>query len=136
MSNTEIPSAKVSYEPLKVADVANMQAAYRQLDTLLNQAVVTPNRDADIKGITEYLKNTFLAHADEFIGCWVTLNREYQPLLMGIRGVLNRISEINEAEVAAIEAQRQAQVKEAVENLKTAVAEEKTPDNVIQFPGK
>jgi hypothetical protein len=136
--NTQTP---VSHEPLKVADVVNLQAAYRQLGELLNQSVVTSNRDADVKGITEYLKNTFLAHADEFIGCWITLNREYQPLLMGVRGLLNRIADIDAAEQANIEAHRKSQVQEAVANLKTAVADEAgkaepTPDNVIQFPGK
>lgn len=99
-----IPS-QPTYKALTVRDIASLRAAYVKLAENLSSKLTTPTKDAEVKGLKEYIANTMLVHADEFLGAWITLNREYQPMLMGLSGLFARVQDIirrSEAEANAV----------------------------------
>src|ERR1700741_1714538 len=71
----------------------------RQLSTL---EVKTAAHEAEIRGTHEYLANTLLNHAEEFLGGCFRLRNEYEPLLNSIGTIGVRISNIIAATNARI----------------------------------
>jgi hypothetical protein len=105
-TDTQAEAPSNSYRPLTINQIAQMQAAYIKLGELLSSKLTTPTKDAEMEGLKKFLHNSLLAHADEFLGAWVTLNREYQPLLMAVSGILARVDDIRARTAAAQAAQQ------------------------------
>ncbi len=64
--------------------------AYARLKELNASKIINPRDDAEKKGLHDFLVNALLAHAEEFFGCWVTMNQEYKPLIAGVGALLAR----------------------------------------------
>lgn len=77
MSKTTTPPI----QPVTRQEIEQMSLQYGRLLDLRDQTIVNPNRDAEIKGIIEYLSQMFIDHASEFIGCQVAIRDEYEPWL-------------------------------------------------------
>lgn len=75
--------------------VAQMAGAMHRFNELNAQTVDTPNRSSEMKGIMDFLANSFLAHREEFIGCWLAMHNEYDPLIKGFAALIGRASARN-----------------------------------------
>lgn len=101
MSNTGTNPTPTPPTPrLTREDFDKIATAYGRLLDLKDKAIQTPNHEAEVKGIVEFLSEEFLAHAPEFLGVWSAVREEYEPLLNHFAVALERIQ--------AISAQRQA----------------------------
>ena len=99
--------------------------AYTRLIELREQTIHNPNRDAEIKGLVEYLAEEFLAHAQEFLGVWHVTRTEYEPLVNCLALVYPRLVAINQERmqraVAQLAAQKVAQSEEKPANVTTLI---------------
>lgn len=75
-------------------EVVQLGGALQRLEELASYEVKTAAHEAEIRGLHEYLANTFLNHAKEFLGAWFTLRNEYEPLLSVFGTVALRVSNI------------------------------------------
>ena len=64
--------------------------AYSRLKELNSNVVANPRDDAEKQGLINFLNGAFMAHAEEFFGCWVVVNQEYNPLITGFTSLLRR----------------------------------------------
>lgn len=100
--------ARVSLTP---AEAQRIIGAYARLKELNAASITTPKEDAEKAGLQNFLTGAFFQHAEEFFGCWVTLNQEYIPLITGFTGLLNRA-------LARIDAHAKARNAQATEEVK------------------
>lgn len=94
--NTETksdPTQKLSRITREVFD--RMAHSYTRLQELNEMAIKTPNHEAEAKGIVEFLAETFLAHAPEFLGTWTVVRDEYEPLVIAISRSFDRVHGIS-----------------------------------------
>lgn len=75
---------------LTPAEAQRIIGAYARLKELTSSAVSNPKDDAEKAGLQNFLTGAFFTHAEEFFGCWVTLNQEYIPLITGFTALMNR----------------------------------------------
>jgi len=76
-------------------EIANAIAgALSRLEELAAYSVKLPAHDAEIRGTHEFLANTFINHGAEFLGCWFTVRREYEPALKAIAQIAFRVRAI------------------------------------------
>lgn len=118
VETTDQASEQQGPTPLSVNDIHNMQVAMHKIKKLRSQSVVTPNLESEITGLTQFIVKTFLQHADEFVGTWIVMNTEYEPLLQGVRRMFSRIEDINASE-------RAARARAVSEHLKQSEADSK-----------
>jgi hypothetical protein len=75
--------------------------AYTRLLELREQTIHNPNRDAEIKGLVEYLAEEFVTHAQEFLGVWHVVRTEYEPLVNCLAQMHPRLVAISQQRQAA-----------------------------------
>lgn len=83
--------------PLTGQQAQNIGAAYARLIELREQKVLTVNTEAEVKGLVEFLSSEFLAHASEFLACWIAVKSEYEPALHLLARIGTRVTAIREA---------------------------------------
>jgi hypothetical protein len=118
MSNNKTQSQSAG--PLTFEIANSVAGALSRLEELAAYSVKLPAHDAEIRGTHEFLANTFINHGAEFLGCWFTVRREYEPALKAIAQVAFR--------VRAILAPPQVPAKD--------VEEDTTPANIVQLNAK
>lgn len=77
--------------PLTPQQIQNIGAAYARLIELKQQKVLTINTETEVKGLLEFLSSELIAHADEFIACWLAVRTEYEPILRCIARATTRV---------------------------------------------
>jgi len=95
MSNNNNKPNLTSEEAMQLAQ------SYARFEYLRNATIKQPKDDAEIRGLTEYMANTFINHANEFIGCWFGVKNEYEPLLNIVAQAASRVSGILAQHAAA-----------------------------------
>ena len=86
---TSVPNGPLTFE------IANQVAgALQRLEELAAYEIKLPAHEAEIRGNHEFLANTFINHGAEFLGCWFTVRREYEPALKAIASVAFRVRAI------------------------------------------
>jgi len=83
-------------EPLKKQEAHQLGEAVARWYQLRDQAIKTPTSDAEIKGLTEFIANTLMTHAHEFVGCWFTVRDEYEPAINLLARVGTRIDHVRQ----------------------------------------
>jgi hypothetical protein len=83
--------------PLTSQQAQNIGAAYARLLELRDQKVLTVNTEAEVKGLVEFLSAELLAHASEFLACWIAVKSEYEPALHLLARIGSRVTAIREA---------------------------------------
>lgn len=66
---------------LTIEDVMPLRNAVVRLRKLRQQSIVTPNTEAEIAGLQNFIGGALLANADEFIGTWLVCTTEYMALV-------------------------------------------------------
>lgn len=77
---------------LTMQQIQSIGAAYARLLELKSQKVLTVNTETEVKGLLEFLSSELIAHADEFIACWLVARTEYEPMLNILARVAGRVS--------------------------------------------
>lgn len=98
------------------AEVRQLGQSYARFHFLRNATIKQPKDEAELRGLTEYMATTFIDHASEFIGCYVAVKSEYEPLLNIFAQIVNRVSNIRAAQAA------QQQAAEAAESAPANVS--------------
>jgi len=101
-NKSESGGAQVKLVQLSREEAIQLGGALQRLRQLSSLEVKTAAHEAEIRGTHEYLANTLLNHAEEFLGAWFTLRNEYQPLLSAIGTIGVRVSNIIAATNARI----------------------------------
>lgn len=96
--------------PLSPDEVGKLGGALTRLDELASFSVKTAAHEAEEKGLTQYVAETFRQHALEFIGMWFTAH-EYRGLVQSQARHERRVNAFKQL-VEAHEA-RQAAAEEA-----------------------
>jgi len=109
--------------PLTFKECDQIAGSLARLEEIAAYSIQTAAHQAEIRGLHEYLANTFINHGAEFLGCWFTVRREYEPSLKAVASIAYR--------VRAILAPPQAPAKDVEEPATDA-----TPSNVIPLNAK
>lgn len=88
--------------PLTPQQMTQISEAYTRFLELRQQTIVTPTTSAELKGLSEFLAQSLIDHAGEFIGCWFAIRNEYEPII----GLITRVSQ----RVIGLNAQQHAQL--------------------------
>lgn len=58
--------------------------------------IINPRNEAEIVGLKKFIGETMTQHSSEFIGCWVAIRQEYEPMIQLIERVTNRVFSIRQ----------------------------------------
>jgi len=72
---------KSQFKPLTHEKINDMLAAIRRINAIHTQAIKQQSDQAELESATTYLAQSFLQHAGEFLGTWITVANEYEPLV-------------------------------------------------------
>lgn len=78
MSNTPNPS---QYVPLSRETIQKMIEALREINRINTKAIKERDDDAKLAMATSFLGSNLMRHAREFLGTWLTVANEYEPLV-------------------------------------------------------
>jgi hypothetical protein len=93
-SETKQPSGPIALNRPVAGDLV---ATLQKLRAIYTSKIETRESEAEKVGLTEHLATGLIRHADELLGCWFAVKEEYEPLTMGMAGLLRRASKINMA---------------------------------------
>jgi len=80
--------------PLTFEICNQIAGSLARLEEIAAYSIQTAAHQAEIRGLHEFLANTFINHGAEFLGCWFTVRREYEPALKAIAQVAYRVRAI------------------------------------------
>lgn len=86
--NNELP--KIVEVPLTPEEAQQLMQAIKRYSELQDQKIITPKAEAERAGLLQHLQTQLVVHSSEFLGCWIAVTREYQPLVMALRGIFSR----------------------------------------------
>lgn len=72
--------------------IRNLAEARERLADLNSKKIVEKGADQEIAGLVNFIGNTMLDHASEFLGAWQLTHMEYQPLIIAVGKLLMRAS--------------------------------------------
>lgn len=79
--------------PEVVQQIINAQVRLKELGG--DSAIINPRSEAEINGLKKFLGDSFLTYGAEFVGCWVCIQQEYDPLVTTLERMFNRVLAIN-----------------------------------------
>ena len=82
--------------PETVQRLIEAQARLRELGG--ESTIINPRNEAEIVGLKKFIGETMSAYANEFIGCWVAVRQEYEPLIQTLERIGNRIFSVRSAQ--------------------------------------
>jgi len=88
MSNTTQPTV------LTVEQFEKIAGALQELKAIKKSAVINPNNEAQAQGLISFLADEFITHGEEFLGCYVAVKKEYEPLINLVARVQYRVSDV------------------------------------------
>lgn len=109
MSNTNI-------SPLTRLEVQKIIDAFGKLNDLSEQVVISSLKAADEAqrtALQEFVLDKLFTHASEFLGCWIVMNEEYDPLIRGFSSLLARAHQTLGEAARQRQASAQSQVSKA-----------------------
>ena len=112
--------------PLTNEEASQIGGALQRLKEIGSSKIISPQHEAEQKGLVAFLQRILLEHCDELLASWYVSNNEYQVLINGFAALLSR---------ATGTIQRAQQQRQQVEPEKAA-AEAMTPDpesNIIKL---
>lgn len=77
---------------LKVQQLINSIARYRELS---ESKIINPHSEIEIAGLKNFFADLMLNHGSEFVGCWVAIRTEYEPMIQVAARAFERITAIN-----------------------------------------
>lgn len=114
---------------------AEIAGALARLKELSKSALSSPTADAEIKGLNEYLVRSFLQYGEEFLGCWITIRREYEPALKALASVAHRVRGILGAEVRnEVVQENDMSVDDQLAAAAAASEPVEEPNKILQLP--
>lgn len=96
---------------LNFDSVAEIAGALGKLQELRAFTLKSPENEVEARGLAEFLTNSFLNHGEEFLGCWFTVRREYEPFLKAVSSIAYRVRGV----MAAVVEQTNANGEQIVE---------------------
>lgn len=105
-------------KPLSQKEFAEIAGAVGRLEEIKEMSALAKTKEieAEATGLVEYLTRAFLDYSSEFLGCWWTINTEYQPMIKNLVPLFRRVSGViawQDASAKAQEASKQAEPKES-----------------------
>lgn len=107
MSENQNPS------PLTEAKANEIVRALQRFGELKgsDSLIINPRNEAEITGLKNFLASSMIEHGSEFMGCWVAVRSEYEPLIQVLERIGSRLTGIRnnrvQQQLAAQEAQKE-----------------------------
>lgn len=98
--------------------------AIHRLEQISATKITTPQDEAERVGYQEFLGRILTEHANEFLACWIAVHDEYEPLIQGLAGLLQRSTGL--IQLRAVQSQPQ-------EKPEQQPAAETAPSNIIKL---
>lgn len=89
-ATTDTSSGAVVTTPKLTQDAAHKIGIALRRKHQLSSELPTDERTAEARGLDLFLGAELLKYANELIGGWFVLRNEYQPLIVGVAGILRR----------------------------------------------
>jgi hypothetical protein len=86
----------------------SISAALQRYSELGSSRIIDPRNEAELTGLKNFFSNVLIEHGREFMGCWLAIRQEYEPLVQVIERIATRISAINRSRTSAQAAESNA----------------------------
>lgn len=89
-------AAQQGPEPLhpgRAQQISVALARHRELTG--GKLIVNPRDEAEIRGLEKFFQEVMVQHGSEFMGCWIAIRQEYEPMVQVAARFLERITAIN-----------------------------------------
>lgn len=90
-TTTSAPAQRLA---LSSEEANKISQAYVRLNELGTNVLVAKETDAERKAILRYLGESFQKYGGEFLGCWHTLHKEYEPFLAILATLFDRVDDV------------------------------------------
>lgn len=77
--------------PLTSEEFEKIAGALHRLNEIKTSTIIDPKYAAEAEGLIEFLADQFISHGPEFLGCWMAVKHEYEPLINLVAGVQHRV---------------------------------------------
>lgn len=110
-------------EQLNKYEAERLLGAFARLHELEDQKIVTPNSEAEKKGIQLFITNSLLKVGPQLLGCYLTLKGEYEPFVLTFSLFFRRVL----ANVNMMEAQAEQHEKARLAAVKAEAEKSEVP---------
>lgn len=86
-------------KPLDRALAEQMASAVHTINSIVHHDGTRkpePDDEIKLKGMSHFLSNAFLEHASEFLGAWLAVCYEYEPLVKSFAALQARATAMNQ----------------------------------------
>lgn len=98
---------------LTMDQFTELAGAVNRMQELQDYSILTKEKEAEKRALEGYLIQSFVRFAPELLGSWLTVNREYRPIMQAFALVLERSQDIlgvkRQYQAAAAQAQSVSQ---------------------------
>ena len=84
-------------EPLTPERANEIGRALQRFAEIGNTKIINPRDEAELNGLKKFFSDVMVAHGSEFMGCWMAIRTEYEPLVQVIERISTRIRAIGAA---------------------------------------
>jgi len=77
--------------------VQQLIAAVARLKEIGGSTIIDPRNEAEQVGLKKFIGETMAEHVSEFIGCWVAVRQEYEPLVQTLERIANRVFSVRQS---------------------------------------
>jgi hypothetical protein len=106
---------QITETPMTRDEGFSLVQAFQRYSDLQARKIKTAAEEAEERGLQQHLQHQLFIHGSELLGSWITMIREYQPLIGALSGLMSRIAASQQFLAEAADAQR---AKLAVEEKK------------------
>ena len=88
--------------PERASEIGRALDRYKQIGS---STIINPRDEAELTGLKNFFSTVMVEHGSEFMGCWMAIRTEYEPLVQVIERISSRIIGIRQNREAEVKAQ-------------------------------
>ena len=78
--------------PERASEIGRALDRYKQIGS---STIINPRDEAELTGLKNFFSTAMVEHGSEFMGCWMAVRTEYEPLVQVIERIASRIGSIS-----------------------------------------
>jgi hypothetical protein len=89
--------SEIQFEPLTPQKATQISVALNRFREIGANKIINPRDEAELTGLRNFFSQVMIDHGSEFMGCFIAVRNEYEPLIQIIDHVTTRIQGIRQS---------------------------------------
>lgn len=85
--------------PERAQEIGRCLQRYSEIGT---STIINPRDEAEKLGLEKFFTQVMVEHGSEFMGCWMAIRTEYEPLVQVLARIGQRITSVNRPPAAPV----------------------------------